>query len=85
MVGICDDVLAFLDSGDIAELTKNELKAKLLEVVPEESRDFANDVLSLVSVGNVDVQKIGSRNVKRVRAFLNGVIQGASEYKVGDR
>ena len=82
---ICNDVLNFLDSGNIAGLTVNELKAELLEVVPEGSEDFVNDILSLVIMQNVDVGSIGSRNVKRIRAFVKGVIRGAEDYAVEDR
>lgn len=85
VVGICNDVLDFLKTGDVANLTKGELKITLLNVVPEESADFVSDILAFVSVSNYDVQRVGSRNVKRIRAFLNGVIDGASKYSVEDR
>ena len=83
--GFGDHILNFLDSGNIAGLTVNELKAELLEVVPEGSEDFVNDILSLVIMQNVDVGSIGSRNVKRIRAFVKGVIRGAEDYAVEDR
>jgi len=82
---ICNDVLNFIDSGNIGELTKGELKAALLNVVPDGSADFVGDIIGLVSVSNVDTSQIGARNVKRIRAFLRGVILGADEYDVGDR
>ncbi len=82
---ICNDVLMFLGSGNISLLTKNQLKNELLDVVLAESADFVNDIVSLVSVTNVDLDTIGPKNVKRIRAFIKGVIRGADEYKVGDR
>ena len=85
VTSICNDVKDFLNSGDIIDLTKGELKIQLLEVVPSGSADFVSDILSFVSVANYDVEKIGSRNVKRIRAFLNGVIEGAQKYDVKDR
>lgn len=85
VVEICNDVLDFLKTGDVADLTKGQLKTHLLEVVPKESADFVNDILAFVSVSNYDVQGIGTRNVKRIRAFLNGIIRGAKKYDAGDR
>jgi len=86
VISICQDVLEFLDSGSIAELTRSELKRALLDVVPDGSADFVNDIMSLVSMARIDVDgKIGTRNVKRIRASVIGVIRGADEYSVEDR
>lgn len=82
---ICNDVLFFLDDGNVNLLTKGELRAALLRVVPEESAKFVDDLLSLVSMARVDVGFVGRRNIRRIKAFVIGVIRGADEYDVGDR
>lgn len=82
---ICNDVLNFLDDGNVNLLTKGELRNALLRVVPEESADFVDDLLSLVSMAKVNVGFVGKRNIRRIKAFVNGMIRGADEYDVGDR
>lgn len=86
IVAVAEQIKSFLDTGSVADLTSGELKIKLIGLVPEKYRVFVDQMMGVLSMYSVPAaDKLGSVNLKRIRAFLNGTIQGCNEYKMEDR
>lgn len=82
---IAQELLAFMNTGNVWSLTKGQLEAKVVGMVPSKHRALVDDLLGLVDVVNVDVHAIGTGNVKRIKAFLRGTIRGCDRYDKADR
>lgn len=78
--GIAKELLDFLGSGTVADLTKGALKTEIYKLVPYKYRDFADAALARVSMNQVYVGRIGQENVDRIKAFLTGVLEGCDDY-----
>ncbi len=82
----CISMLAFLDTGNVSNLTTNELDAKLIGLVDSKYSSIVAQALAVIKAAQVDVNgKIGARNMKRVRAVIKCVLRGCAEYEIGDR
>ncbi len=82
----CTAILAFLDTGNVSNLTTNELDAKLINLVDSKYSSIVAQALAVIKIAQINVDgKIGARNMKRVRAVVKGVLRGANEYEIGDR
>jgi len=73
-------VLAFLNTGEVKNLTDSELREELLKIVPDKYIPIVVDMLNVLSTKDVDIDKIGERNVDRLKAFCVGIISGESNY-----
>jgi len=81
-----EELLKFLDTGKVKELPLEELDAALRKIVPLEFMFIVDGLLGYIDAQTVDIDgKIGEDNVKRIRAFLRGVIAGAGYYDVKDK
>jgi hypothetical protein len=74
----------FSHDGSIKDLTKGKIAEELSELIPEDYRDFTDLILDFIDV-DVETDKIGKNNLKRIRAALFGIIAGTNEYDVEDR
>lgn len=84
--GVAVEVLAFLQSGEVAEMTGGVVQSRLIDLVPVGHQQFLNQLLAAISGGHVDIDRqIGSENVKRLEAVCVGVIQGSTYYSLADR
>ena len=82
----CAALLAFLDTGNVVNLTTSELEAKLISLVDSKYSSIVSQALTGIKVAQLDVNgKIWVRNMKRVRAIIKGVLRGANEYEIADR
>jgi len=80
------ELLAFIETGAVKDLPIDELEAELRKLVPVEFALFVDAAMGYISAVDVDVDgKIGEANVKRIKAFLNGIISGATFYDVKDK
>jgi len=80
-----DKLLEFLEDGELIHLTRSEFRLKAMEYIPVRLRDFSDAFFAAVSTQHLNVDKIGSKNVRRLKAFLKGAKNGLKEYKVEDR
>lgn len=80
------EALAFVDTGKIRDLPVDEVEKALKKIVPPEFSIFVDAAMGYIDSIDVDIDgKIGKDNVKRLKAFLCGVIAGAGHYDVKDR
>lgn len=80
MESVAQQALDFLDTGEVASLTRGELKARLLAIVPLKFHGVLRGALEAVSGRHLEVNRIGARNVLRIRAYLEGILTGCTEY-----
>jgi len=78
--GIAEQMLDFLESGEVAALTQGELKTALYQLVPERFRSYADLALGQVATRHLELGLIGAVNVERIRAVLLGVVNGCEKY-----
>jgi hypothetical protein len=81
----CEKLTAFLNGGGVYQLTKTELANDMLSLVPVDYKELVDAAVAVISIQHVDTQKIGKKNVKRVKAFIKGTLRGLEEYDKGDR
>lgn len=80
------ELLEFIETGKVKDLPVDELDVELRKLVPVEFALFVDAAMGYISFVDVDIDgKIGEANVKRINAFLNGVIGGATYYDVKDK
>lgn len=80
------ELLGFIETGKVKDLPVDELEAELRKLVPVEFALFVDAAMGYISSVDIDIDgKIGEANVKRIKAFLNGVIGGATYYDVKDK
>lgn len=77
---IAQQILDFINSGSVAELTKGALKDELLALVPAKYRGVVESALGYVSVKDVNIDAIGTNNVLRMSAYLTGVVAECDAY-----
>ena len=82
---IGEGILKFLEDGKVADLTQTQLKDGVLKIVPAQYRNWADQLLAVVSVREVNVDKIGADNVSLLKAFVKGTLTGTSEYRKDHR
>lgn len=80
MSGLAQQLLDFLDTGNVADLTRDQFRAALERLVPPAHRPVLDGALSAVSSRQLDVYRIGYNNVRRIRAVLTGLKTGCDEY-----
>lgn len=78
-------ILKFLDSGNVAELTRTDLQTKLNTLVPVKYQAYYSAALLVLGSQTVSVDKVGTDNVKRIKAAVIGVLRGNEAYDVKDR
>jgi len=80
------ELLDFIDTGRVKDLPVDELEAELRKLVPAEFALFVDAAMGYISTIDIDINgKIGEINAKRIKAFLTGVISGATYYDVNDK
>lgn len=83
---VATTLLAFTNTGGVALLTTAGLRAELLQRVSPDYALLVDQAIAMVSTKHIDVGgAIGVRNVKRVKAYLVGVLRGVKNYKEADR
>lgn len=84
--GIAHQVKMFLKDGSVAELTRDELRAQLLRMVPSDYQLILDHLLAAVSSVHVDTaERIGENNVKRLASVCDGTTQATMQYIFEDR
>lgn len=88
-VEIVEAIRRFLISGQVANLTIPELTTELEKLITEKfgaKYCFLVDLLvAQISGITLDVDKIGTNNVRRIDSFCEGILNGCSKYLVSDR
>lgn len=85
IIGTCSSLIDFLAEGELSDVTNTVLMDKLVARVPDEYKWIPSEVFSLAGVMEVDTSAIGERNIRRLVSALNGMINGAKQYKISDR
>jgi hypothetical protein len=83
---IAQKVLDFVQSGDLGVLPIEEVAEKLTALIPGKYSEILQDLLGAIKPSddiNLEVA-IGEDNVRRLVAFLKGVITGADEFREED-
>lgn len=75
-----EGIAKFLKDGKVADLTDTQLKEEILKLVPAQYKNWADQLLGVVSVREVNVGKIGADNVALLDAFVKGTLTGVVEY-----
>ena len=78
-------ILKFLEDGKVSDLTHSDAVKELEKLIPANLRPYFDAVLSVLGTHQVDVEKIGKDNVKRLQAACIGVLQGNTQYSLEDR
>jgi len=73
-----------LDAEGVPELTLEKLQA-LMDKVPGEYRPVADAIMKVVRGVKLPTDKLGSNNIKRIRAALKGLTSGINGYRIEDR
>lgn len=77
---VAQQLLDFLSTGQVAELTTGELRMQVYALVPSNYRTFADTVLGYVSSRHLETGRVGPNNVSRLKAYLEGVIARCEKY-----
>jgi len=80
-----DKLLSFIEDGSVANLIPSQLRLKLMEQLPIEYALLVDNLVAVVSMEHFDAGMIGAKNVKRMKAFLGGLLTGLDSYDVADR
>ena len=80
-----ESILKFLDDGQVADLTNSAARKEIEKLIPVQYRPYFDAVMSILSTKDVDVEKFGEDNVKRVKAACYGVLSGCEHYDNADR
>lgn len=83
--GLALQVSEFVNNGEMATLTRDELRGQLLSLVPDDYTIIIDQALHAISPLHVDVSgEIGKDNVRRLRAALHGIITAIEEHSPED-
>ena len=79
-------LLDFIETGEVVKLPVDELEKVLKSKVPAEFALIVDAIMGYIVGIDVDISgAIGEKNVKRIKAYLLGVIKGAKAYDLKDR
>lgn len=83
---VAKKVVQFLDTGVVPNLTEAQINARLVSLVPPKYMSYFNTALTALSGRGIPIgQKIGSKNVRRIKAAVKGIQRGAEGYLKTDR
>jgi len=81
---IAQQVITFLDTGNVGSLTTGALNERLLNIA-KGYEPVAALIMVSISGYSVNTDVVGDNNIKRIKAACIGIIQGAEQYKLEDR
>lgn len=82
---IIAEIEKLLDNGSIGNMTINEARKRIADIVPSGYDNVANAILQYLAGHRVPTDKIPPQVVKNIRAALDGMKRGIDQYKLEDR
>lgn len=82
LLSIIEKIEKLLDTGQI---TLGEFRSNVVSIIPIKFQGIGSTLLATIEGRVAPIEKIGSDNIARVRAALEGAKGGVNSYKVADR
>jgi hypothetical protein len=81
----CDALSKFMADGHVADLVYSDFRADVEKLIPTKMKPYFDAILTAVSTQDLNVDKIGANNVKRINAAIFGVQLANTQYAKSDR